>query len=141
MAGAFLRALARETLDAASTATKANVVHPLAYQVMKEAGVDLSRQFTESIADTFKEHFTTVITISDAARERHPIYPFTLRLVHWSIADPAPVEVPPLQSLELLRRVRDEIREQVGQFLADIGDAQAEEHAVVPSRQIARAAS
>ena len=97
MAEAFLRTFTGESFDVVSTAVKSDSLHPLTKDVMKEAGVDIEGQVARSVAESLKDRFTCVITICDAARERHPIFPFTTRLMHWSITDPRGSEGSPDQ--------------------------------------------
>ncbi len=73
------------------------------------------------MAESLKESFGWVITISDGTRERHPIFPFTTRLVHWNVAAPASAEGSLEERLEHLRRLRDEIKEEVSQFVSESG--------------------
>jgi arsenate reductase len=63
-----------------------------------------------------KEHFVCVVTLSDDAKERSPIWPFTLNLFHWNVVDPAAVDGPTEQRREVFRRVRDEIQRNVREF-------------------------
>ena len=123
MAEAFFRTFVGDSLDVVGAAIKSDSLHPLTNDVMKETGVDISGTICESIEESLKEkgRFDWVITICDAANERHPIFPFTRRLVHWSIPDPASAKGSAQQELELLRRVRDEIRDKVTQFIAQTG--------------------
>jgi protein-tyrosine-phosphatase len=127
MAGAFFRKLGGERYDVVSTAVNAEVSHPLASLAMREAGIDISSELSTTIAETLKLGFTCVITICDAAKERHPIFPFTPRLVHWSITDPASSEVSADQGLHLMRRVRDDIAEEISRFIAEIEPARRQE--------------
>jgi protein-tyrosine-phosphatase len=60
-----------------------------------------------------------VIAICDTAKERSPIFPFTLRLSHWSIVDPNAAGALPEQRPEVFHRVRDEIKGKVKQFIAN----------------------
>ena len=53
-----------------------------------------------------------MITICDATKERHPIFPFALGVLHWNIGV---ID----QKKEVFRRVRDEIQDKVKQFVAD----------------------
>jgi len=117
MAAAFLRRKAVQSFEVASAAVRSDASHPLTNDVMREAGIDMAGEISQSIAESLKEPFACVITICDATRERHPIFPFTPRLVHWSVTDPAGF------GLEVLRHVRDEIEEQVARFIADFGPA------------------
>jgi len=120
IAEAFIRSFAGEGIEVASTAVQADAVHPLAPDVMREEGVDISGGASKTIADSLKEPFNCVITISDAAKERHPIWPFAPQLLHWSVADPADVAGSSQQRLEHLRRIRDEIKEQVKKFISTL---------------------
>jgi len=139
MAEAFLRTFAGDTFDVASAAVNSNSLHPLANDVMKELGIDISGQAAQSVAELFKDRFTCVVTIADAARERHAVFPFTPRLVHWDILDPASAGGSPDQRLEWLRRLRDEIKLQVSQFIAEAGQT-GKGGAPIPQQQ-ARAAN
>jgi arsenate reductase (thioredoxin) len=75
MAGAFFRKLGGERYEVVSTAVNAEVSHPLASLAMREAGIDISSELSTTIAETLKLGFTCVITICDAAKERHPSSP------------------------------------------------------------------
>jgi arsenate reductase (thioredoxin) len=74
-----------------------------------------------------KERFGYVIAICDTAKERSPIFPFTLHLRHWSIVDPNTAGGLSEQRTEVFRRVRDEIRTNVQQFIADNPQVSASE--------------
>ena len=84
---------------------------------MQEAGTDISHQQAKDVKELLKEHFAYVITVCDSARERAPVFPFTLNLVHWSIYDPETAEYSPEEKKKVFRRVRDEIRAKVESFL------------------------
>jgi len=116
MAAAFLARVAGEELGATSTAVRSVEANPLAMEVMSEVGIDISGQPAAPVAESLKEHFTCVVTLSDDAKERSPVWPFTRNVVHWNLADPAAVDGPPERQREVFRRVRDEIRERVIEF-------------------------
>jgi len=119
MAEGFLRAFAAERFDVMSAGVEPSPLNPLASEVMKERGIDISGQEPRNITQSLKEHFAYVIIVCDAARERSPIFPFTPRLLHWSIADPAAAEGSAEQRMEVFRRVRDEIEDKIRQFIAE----------------------
>jgi protein-tyrosine-phosphatase len=83
---------------------------------MREVGVDISKDEPKEIKELFQEHFTFVITLSDDATERSPVWPFTRNLFHWSLADPAVAEGSAEQRREAFRRVRDAIADNVRNF-------------------------
>ena len=120
MAEGFLRKLAGAELAVVSTAVQSSDSDPLAAEVMKEIGVDISRQQSRGVKESLKEHFSYVITVSDDSRERSPIWPFTRNLFHWNIADPERVRGSSEQKREAFRRVRDEISWKVTEFLAHL---------------------
>ena len=119
MAEGFLRALGSKHFDVMSAGVKPGPLNPLASEVMKEKGIDISKQEPKNVAQTLKESFAYVITLSDTAKERSPIFPFTTRLMHWSIKDPAAAEGSPEQRIEAFRRARDEIEVKIKQFIVD----------------------
>jgi arsenate reductase len=120
MAEGFLRKLAGEELAVVSTAVQSSDSDPLAAEVMKEIGVDISRQQSRGVKESLKEHFSYVITVSDDSRERSPVWPFTRNLFHWNIADPERFNVSSEQKREAFRRVRDEISWKVREFLTQL---------------------
>jgi arsenate reductase len=117
MAEGFLRAFAGDEVVAASTAVKSIEPDPLVLEVMKEVGVDISGQRPKDIAQFFKEHFVYVVTLCDATTEKFPVWPFSRNVRHWSLADPERVTGSPEQKRDALRRIRDQIRSNVQEFL------------------------
>lgn len=108
MAAALLQQLTEE-LETASTAVKSVAAHHLAEEVMREIGLNISDQPAKPVAQSLKEQFSLVVTLSDDTKERRPIWPFTRNLVHWNMADPAMTEGSPERRREAFRRTRDEI--------------------------------
>jgi len=119
IAEGFTRALSRDTLIAASAGIEADALNPLAIEVMQEVGIDISTQKSKPVGDFLKEHFSFVITVSDMARERRPIFPFTPHLLHWDLPDPAAGTASPDQTKQALRCMRDAIRVKVEGFLGE----------------------
>jgi arsenate reductase len=114
-----LRALTGDRFDVVSVGVEASASSPLAGEVMKEIGIDISAQKTKSVAQSLKEPFGHVITICDTSKERNPVFPFALGVLHWSIPDPNTAAGLPEQKAEVFRLVRDEIRDKVKQFVID----------------------
>ncbi len=119
IAEGFLRSLTGDRFDVVSVGVERSASNPLASKVMKEAGIDISGQKTKSVAQSLKEPFGHVITICDTAKERNPVFPFALGVLHWSIADPSAAGGLPEQKTEAFRRARDEIKDKVKQFVVD----------------------
>jgi arsenate reductase len=127
IAEGFLRTFTGDRFDVASAGVEPSALNPLASEVMKEAGIDISCQEPQKVAQSVKERFGYVIVICDTAKERSPIFPFTLHLRHWSIVDPNTAGGLPEQRTEIFRRVRDEIKGKVEQFIADTEQIKARE--------------
>lgn len=127
IAEGFLRTLTGDRFDVVSASVEPNPLDPLADVVMKEAGIDISGQKPKSIAHSLKQHFGHVIAICDEAKERSPIFPFALGVLHWNIVDPNSATGLPDQKTEAFRRVRDEIKDKVRQFVTDTAETKASE--------------
>jgi len=103
IAEGFLRTLTGDRFDVVSVGVEASASSPLVSEVMKEAGIDISSQKPKSVAQSLKERFGHVITICDTAKERNPIFPFALGVLHWSIVDPNTAGGLPEQKTEAFR--------------------------------------
>ena len=119
IAEGFVRTLTGDRFDVASAGVEPGALNSLASEVMKEAGIDISGQTPKSVAQSVKERFGYVIAICDTAKERSPIFPFTLHFRHWSVIAPNTAEGLPEQRTEIFRRVRNEIKDKVREFIAD----------------------
>ena len=116
MAEGLLRAMAGERFEVASAGVAPSSVRPEAIEVMREIGIDISSHHSKSVDDFTGEQFDYVITVCDNAREHCPIFPNQATLIHWSFDDPAAVEGDETAKLEVFRRVRDEIKQQLTGF-------------------------
>jgi len=132
MAEGFLRRISGDQVEGKCTAVRPES-NPMAAEVMKEVGIDVSQDQPDEIKKLFQEHFTFVVTLSDDAKERSPVWPFTRNLFHWSLADPATTEGSPEQRREAFRRVRDEIQRNVREFAARVAPV-LQGRAAVPGR-------
>lgn len=127
IAEGFLRTLTGDRFDVVSAGVEPTSLDPLTVEVMKEAGVDISGQKPKSIAQSLKQRFSHVITICDTAKERNPIFPFALAVLHWSIVDPNTAGGLSEPRTEVFRRVRDEIKDKIKQFEVDTAQMKATE--------------
>jgi arsenate reductase (thioredoxin) len=127
IAEGFLRTLTGDRFDVTSAGVEPSTLNPLATQVMQEAGIDISGQKPQKVAQSVRERFGYVVAICDAAKERSPIFPFTLHLRHWNVVDPNTAGGLPEQRAEVFRRVRDEIKDEVKRFITDTSEIKARE--------------
>lgn len=122
MAEAFLKAMAGHRFEAHSAGLDPGELNPLAVEVMKEVGINISRNKTKNVFDFYKhgEFFSYVVTVCDeATAERCPIFPGVTRRIHWSLEDPASFEGSREERLARTREVRDAIRVKVKEFIQE----------------------
>ena len=118
MAEGFLRSLGGDRYEAFSAGAKpTGHVHPLAIEAMREIGVDISGHSSKSVEQFANESFDCVISVCDSAREACPHLPIARQQLHWSFEDPAHAAGTDEQKRRVFRRVRDEIRDRIRQFL------------------------
>jgi arsenate reductase len=108
MAEGFARSMAPAGVVVWSAGTEPARVHPLAIQVMQEAGIEITAQRSKSLDDVPWRDADTIVTLCGEAEESCPVVPGNIRRVHWPLPDPAAVHGP--RALETFRAVRDEIR-------------------------------
>lgn len=106
MAEAFLRASAGERIICTSAALELAPVHPMAIQVMKEVGIDISALKPRSARQVLRQSFTHVVSICDLSKERCPIYPFARLAFKWAAENPASASSPE-ESAASFRRVEE----------------------------------
>ncbi len=126
MAEGFLRTRAGDYFQAVSVGIEPGEPHPLAAEVMREVGVDISGERPRSVAESVKSNFSYAIVVYDAAKERSPIFPFTPKLLRWSITNPSVAACSPDEKKEMFRRVRDEIHANIQKFLKETAQKHAE---------------
>ncbi len=91
MAEGLLGHLAGDRFEPFSAGTEATHVRPEAIEVMREFGVDISGQKSETLDRYLGEPFDYVVTVCDDANEACPVFPGAKRRLHWSLPDPSPV--------------------------------------------------
>ena len=110
MAEGWAAHLVSDRIEAVSAGTRPKGIHPVALEVMKEAGVDITGQQSTHI-DAFEGRpFDFVVTLCGSAHESCPVFPGETRVVHHGFDDPADAEGGAEEIRNVFRRVRDEIR-------------------------------
>jgi arsenate reductase len=85
------------------------IINPYAVEVMKEIGIDLSKQYSKVIDDFKGENFDIIVTVCDNAKEACPFFPGK-KIIHKSFEDPAQYSGSIEDTLEIFRKTRDEIK-------------------------------
>jgi len=120
MAVSFLQKYGKELFHAESASLEKGQLNPYVIQVMEEEGFDIKRSETSDIFDLFKKgkHYQAVISLCDAtASEQAPIFPGLSKRIDWSFPDPVQFTGSPEEILEKTRRLRDQIRDSILQFI------------------------
>ncbi|NOT32704.1 MAG: arsenate reductase ArsC [Candidatus Eisenbacteria bacterium] len=108
IAEGFARALAPVGVRVMSAGIQPSHVNPLAVEVMKEVGIDITAQTSKTLDAVPWKEADTVITLCGEAHEVCPNVEATVRRVHWPLPDPAAASEN--ARLEAFREARDEIR-------------------------------
>jgi arsenate reductase len=116
MAEAFLNEICGADFEAYSAGLEPGRLNPLAVEAMREIGIDISHNQTQSVFDVFKsgELFAYVITVChESSAERCPIFPGVTKRLHWSFPDPAVFTGTRDERLAGTRKIRDQIRARI----------------------------
>ena len=108
MAEGLLGHLAGNRFEPFSAGTEATHVRPEAIEAMRELGVDISGQVSETLDRYLGEPFDYVVTVCDDANEACPVFPGAKERLHWSLPDPSAVTGE--RRLAAFRGVRDRIQ-------------------------------
>jgi arsenate reductase len=119
MAEGIMNALYGDKFQAFSAGTNPSKVNPLAIEVLKEIGIDISHHRSKSIDEFKGETFDYVVTVCDNAKENCPYFPGGKKYVHRGFMDPASVEGTYEEKLSAFRKVRDEILNWIKEFFIE----------------------
>lgn len=120
MAEAFLRKYGSDRFEVHSAGLEPTGIHPYTRQVMTEAGVDLTGQQANDIAEyLMKIHIGYAITVCSKAESQCPVFPGPVTRLHWPFEDPAAKEGTQEEKLATFREIRDQIEERVKEWLEE----------------------
>jgi arsenate reductase len=125
MAEAFLNHYGNGNFEAESAGIEKGKLNSYVIQAMQEVGIDISKNQTKEIFDLFKQGrlYQAVITVCEKeAAERCPIFPGMVRRIQWSFPDPSKFSGTDEEILSQVRKVRDEIKEKVLQFINEASE-------------------
>ena len=119
MAEAFLKECAPERFEVESAGLEPGVLNPVVVAVMREVGIDISGNKTQSVFELFKEgrKYHYVITVCDESQgEKCPIFP-GMKKLHWGFRDPSAFQGTEEEKRARTRTVRDEIKAKIVAWL------------------------
>ena len=113
MSEGWARRLKSESIEAYSAGIEKHGMNPHAVKVMAEAGVDITGQFSKTVAELGPIEFDYVVTVCGHANEHCPVFSGKAKIVHVGFDDPPRLtkHLPDgEEKLAIYRRVRDQIR-------------------------------
>nr|WP_241978394.1 arsenate reductase ArsC [Cryobacterium sp. Hz9] len=120
MAAVFTNALSGGAVHVRSAGSMpSSELNPTVVQVMNELGLSLDESFPKPLTDDVVQAADVVITMG--CGDACPIYPGK-RYVDWELLDPAG------QSIDEVRRIRDQIKTNVSAMLVGLGVTPVAEH-------------
>ena len=120
MAEALFRKYAPRGYLTVSAGTKpSGEINPLAIQVMKEVGVDISKQKSKIITEDMIINAAVRVNMGCMDKELCPSL-FIHNLLEWGIEDPKG------KSIEKVREIRDDIEQRIKQLAADLVKSSAQ---------------
>jgi arsenate reductase (thioredoxin) len=121
MAEAFLNHLAGERFEAESAGLEPAELNPLAVDVMREIGIDISMNQAKKVFDLYMENrlYNYVVPVCEEAAEKCPTFPTFAKVLRWSFNNPASFTGSYEERLAKTRTVRDQIRKKVEEFIAE----------------------
>ena len=97
-----------------SAGSQPSKVNPLAIQVMKEVGIDISAHQSKSVDKINPKDIDLVITL--CAEEVCPVFLGKAKHLHWPFPDPASVSGSEEERLAAFRKIRDLILDKMKSY-------------------------
>ena len=122
MAEAFLKLYGSEYFDAESAGIEPGKLNPIVVDAMNEIGIDISRNKTKDVFEFLKQGktFHYVVTVCDeTSGERCPIFAGAAYRFHWNFDDPSSFTGMYEEKLQRTRRVRDEVKARILDFIKE----------------------
>jgi arsenate reductase (thioredoxin) len=127
MAAALLNEVCGEFFEAESAGLEPGTLNPLAIEALKEIGVDISDNKTQSVFDVFKSGrlFAYAITVcSESESQGCPLFAGVTQRVHWPFPDPSQFTGTHEQKIAKTRELLEEIRAKIEEFCAEHCEAE-----------------
>jgi arsenate reductase len=120
MAEAFLKKIGGDVFEVESAGLEPGKLNPFAIKVMNEEGIDISQNRTKDVFNLLKsgKHFNYVVTVCDANNaEKCPLFPGVNKKIAWDFEDPSVFKGSDEEKLNRTRKVKDEIKYAVENFI------------------------
>lgn len=121
MAEELLRKSAGDRFEVESAGLEPGKLNPNVVKVLREdEGIDISDKETKAAFDQLKQgkRYSYVITVCDeTSAEKCPVFPGAKEYIHWSFPDPSGFTGTQEQVIEMVRDVKDRIKNRVEEFI------------------------
>lgn len=118
MAEELLRQAAGDRFEIESAGLEPGNLNPLAVEVLKEKGIDITGKKTRKASDLAGRAYDYVVTVCDEkSAERCPVFSGNAQKLHWGFSDPSSLAGTHEQRLAKTRAVRDQIEAKIKQWL------------------------
>ncbi|HZV81221.1 MAG TPA: arsenate reductase ArsC [Geobacteraceae bacterium] len=109
-----------DRFEAFSAGTEATWVNPIAALVLTEVGIDISHHYSKTVDEFAGQTFDHVITLCGDANEKCPLFFGGVKRAHIGFDDPSRCTGSPYEVMAEFRRVRDEIRKSMTEYLTGV---------------------
>jgi arsenate reductase (thioredoxin) len=109
MAEGYMNAKYGDRYEVFSGGTEVTRVHPMAIEVMKEIGIDISGNRSKLIDEHYGKGIETVVTVCDSTQKACPFFPGAKEEIHQGFSDPSAFTGSDEEVRAGFRKVRDEI--------------------------------
>ena len=116
MAESFFRKYAPKGYETVSAGTvPTSQINPIAVDVMKEVGIDISSQKPKDLTEDMMRNATTIINMG-CMDDKYCPASFLPKVIDWGIEDPKD------KPIEKVRQIRDEIEKRVLEIIDSVRD-------------------
>lgn len=120
MAEGFAKEFGVGIIEAYSAGLMSAGIHRKAFAVMKEIGIDISEQKSNTIDEQLLNKMDIVVTLCNNAEELCPSTPPGTKRIYWPIKDPVGMSGTEEEIMNEFRRTRDKIKELVQKLINSI---------------------
>jgi arsenate reductase (thioredoxin) len=120
MAEGWANHLGGDRVEAMSAGIEAHGKNPRAIAVMREAGVDISRQESTRVTPEMLAQADLVVTVCGHADEHCPVLPPGVQKKHWPLEDPAKATGTEDEIMAKFRATRDEVKSRVEELIGGL---------------------
>lgn len=118
MAEGLMRQFYGEEYDVFSAGVNPKKINKNAIDVMKEIGIDISKQASKHVNMVLNEPFDIIITVGDSVKEVVPNFWDFAQKHDWELFDPAEKLDTQEDLIPALREIRDEIQDQIHNYFS-----------------------